>query len=47
MITSSERPEYLELISFIARHVRGERVIDRLVQAEDMSTFLGGFAEGA
>jgi mannitol/fructose-specific phosphotransferase system IIA component (Ntr-type) len=38
--------EYLELISFLARHVRGERVIDRLVQAEDMSTFLGGFAEG-
>jgi mannitol/fructose-specific phosphotransferase system IIA component (Ntr-type) len=39
--------EYLELISFLARHVRGEHVIDRLVQAEDMSTFLGGFAEGA
>ena len=39
--------EYLELISFLARHVRGERVVDRLVQAEDMSTFLGGFAEGA
>jgi PTS system fructose-specific IIA component len=39
--------EYLELISFLARHVRGETVIDRLVQAEDMSTFLGGFAEGA
>ena len=36
--------EYLELISFLARHVRGERVVDRLVQAEDMSSFLGGFA---
>ena len=32
--------DYLELISFLARHVRGERVVDRLVQAEDMSSFL-------
>jgi mannitol/fructose-specific phosphotransferase system IIA component (Ntr-type) len=39
--------DYLELISFLARHVRGERVVDRLVQAEDMSSFLGGFIEGA
>ncbi|HTC13304.1 MAG TPA: PTS sugar transporter subunit IIA [Chthoniobacterales bacterium] len=39
--------EYLELISFLARHVRGERVVDRLVRAEDMSTFLDGFLEGA
>jgi mannitol/fructose-specific phosphotransferase system IIA component (Ntr-type) len=38
--------DYLELISFLARHVRGERVVDRLVQAEDMSSFLAGFAEG-
>jgi mannitol/fructose-specific phosphotransferase system IIA component (Ntr-type) len=39
--------DYLELISFLARHVRGGRVVDRLVQAEDMSSFLGGFAEDA
>jgi mannitol/fructose-specific phosphotransferase system IIA component (Ntr-type) len=39
--------DYLELISFLARHVRGERVVDRLVQAEDVSSFLDGFAEGA
>jgi mannitol/fructose-specific phosphotransferase system IIA component (Ntr-type) len=38
--------DYLELISFLARHVRGERVVDRLTQAEDMSSFLAGFAEG-
>jgi mannitol/fructose-specific phosphotransferase system IIA component (Ntr-type) len=38
--------DYLELISFLARHVRGERVVDRLVQAEDTSSFLAGFAEG-
>jgi mannitol/fructose-specific phosphotransferase system IIA component (Ntr-type) len=38
--------DYLELISFLARHVRGERVVDRLVQAEDISSFLAGFAEG-
>jgi PTS system fructose-specific IIA component len=37
--------DYLELISFLARHVRGERVVDRLVQAEDVSSFLDGFAE--
>ena len=39
--------DYLELISFLARHVRGERVVDRLMHAEDMSSFLGGFAEDA
>jgi PTS system fructose-specific IIA component len=39
--------EYLELISFLARHVRGESVVDRLVRAEDMSSFLGGFVESA
>ena len=38
--------EYLELISFLARHVRGEQVVDRLVAAEDMSSFLAGFAVG-
>ena len=38
--------DYLELISFLARHMRGERVVDRLVQAEDMASFLAGFAEG-
>ncbi len=37
--------DYLELISFLARHVRGERVVDQLVQAKDMSSFLAGFAE--
>jgi mannitol/fructose-specific phosphotransferase system IIA component (Ntr-type) len=35
--------EYLELISFLARHVRGEQVVERLVQAVDMPSFLGGF----
>ena len=36
--------DYLELISFLARHVRGDRVVDRLVASEeDMSSFLGGF----
>jgi PTS system fructose-specific IIA component len=36
--------DYLELISFLARHVRGERVVDQLVKAEDMPGFLAGFA---
>src|ERR1700676_4707818 len=39
--------DYLELISFLARHVRGEHVVDQLVKAEDMSSFLAGFLEGA
>ena len=38
--------EYLELISFLARHVRGEQVVDHLVAADDMSSFLAGFAVG-
>jgi mannitol/fructose-specific phosphotransferase system IIA component (Ntr-type) len=38
--------DYLELISFLARHVRGEHVVDRLMQAKDISSFLAGFAEG-
>ena len=37
--------EYLEMISFLARHVRGDQVIDRLVQMEDMPSFLLAFAE--
>ena len=37
--------EYLEMISFLARHVRGDQVIDRLVQTEDMPSFLLTFAE--
>jgi len=39
--------EYLELISYLARQVRGETVVDQLVKAEDISSFLAGFAEGA
>ena len=37
--------EYLEMISFLARHVRGDHVIDRLVQAEDLPSFLNAFAD--
>ena len=37
--------EYLEMISFLARHVRGDQVVDQLVQAEDMPSFLLAFAE--
>jgi hypothetical protein len=33
------------MISFLARHVRGDQVVDRLVQAEDMPSFLLAFAE--
>jgi mannitol/fructose-specific phosphotransferase system IIA component (Ntr-type) len=39
--------DYLELISFLARHLRAEGVVDQLVKAEDMSSLLAGFAEGA
>jgi mannitol/fructose-specific phosphotransferase system IIA component (Ntr-type) len=38
--------EYLELISFLARHVRGEQVVERLADARDMPSFLAGFIEG-
>ena len=38
--------DYLEMISFLARHVRGDQVIDRLVKAEDLRSFLTGFADG-
>jgi mannitol/fructose-specific phosphotransferase system IIA component (Ntr-type) len=38
--------DYLELISFLARHVRGERVVEQLVKADDMSSLLVGLAEG-
>jgi fructose PTS system EIIBC or EIIC component len=37
--------EYLEIISFIARHVRGTKTIDRLLGATDMASFLTAFAE--
>ena len=37
--------EYLEIISFIARHIRGTKTVDRLLQATDMPSFLTAFAE--
>jgi fructose PTS system EIIBC or EIIC component len=37
--------EYLEIISFLARHVRGQGTIDRLLEATDISSFLAAFAE--
>jgi fructose PTS system EIIA component len=37
--------EYLEMISFLARHVREDQVIDRLLQTEDVPSFLLAFAE--
>jgi mannitol/fructose-specific phosphotransferase system IIA component (Ntr-type) len=39
--------DYLELISFLARHMRGERAIERLAAAQDMPSFVGGFPESA
>jgi fructose PTS system EIIBC or EIIC component len=37
--------EYLEIISFLARHVRGQQRVSRLVDAKDLSSFLSAFAE--
>ena len=37
--------EYLEIISFLARHVRGEQTIKRLMEATDLAGFLAAFAE--
>jgi mannitol/fructose-specific phosphotransferase system IIA component (Ntr-type) len=39
--------DYLELISFLARYVRGNGAIERLAEAEDMPSFIAGFAETA
>jgi PTS system fructose-specific IIC component len=37
--------EYLEIISFLARNLRGQGTIDRLLEATDISSFLAAFAE--
>ena len=37
--------EYLEIMSFRARHVRGQQTVSRLVDAKDLSSFLSAFAE--
>ena len=37
--------EYLEIISFLARHVRGQQTVSRLMDAKDLSSFLSAFAE--
>ena len=37
--------EYLDLTSFLARHLRNRPVIDRLMEATNMSEFLETFAE--
>jgi mannitol/fructose-specific phosphotransferase system IIA component (Ntr-type) len=37
-------PEYLELTSFLARHLRGKQVLDGLMSANDIEQFLSAFA---
>jgi mannitol/fructose-specific phosphotransferase system IIA component (Ntr-type) len=37
--------EYLDLTSFLARHLRNQPVLDRLIGATNMSEFLATFAE--
>ena len=37
--------EYLDLTSFLARHLRNRPVVDRLIGATNMSEFLATFAE--
>jgi len=39
--------DYLELISFLARHLRKESAIDQLSKAEDISSLVAAFAESA
>jgi mannitol/fructose-specific phosphotransferase system IIA component (Ntr-type) len=39
--------DYLALISFVARQVRGNQAIDRLIEAQDMPGFIAGFPEPA
>ena len=36
--------EYLELTSFLARHLRGENVLDRLMSTTNIEQFLAAFA---
>jgi mannitol/fructose-specific phosphotransferase system IIA component (Ntr-type) len=36
--------EYLELTSFLARHLRGENVLDRLMSTKNIEEFLAAFA---
>jgi fructose PTS system EIIBC or EIIC component len=35
--------DYLEMTSFLARHVQGVELVDRLVEANDLPGFLGEF----
>jgi mannitol/fructose-specific phosphotransferase system IIA component (Ntr-type) len=37
--------EYLELTSFLARHLRGENVLDRLMSTTNIDQFVAAFAE--
>jgi mannitol/fructose-specific phosphotransferase system IIA component (Ntr-type) len=37
--------EYLDLTSFLARHLRNRAVLDRLMTATNIAEFLGAFAE--
>jgi mannitol/fructose-specific phosphotransferase system IIA component (Ntr-type) len=37
--------EYLDLTSFLARHLRNQPVLDRLLQATNIAEFLESFAE--
>jgi mannitol/fructose-specific phosphotransferase system IIA component (Ntr-type) len=44
-VPKSAGADYLEMISFLARHVRGDQVIERLVKAEDLASFLTAFSD--
>jgi mannitol/fructose-specific phosphotransferase system IIA component (Ntr-type) len=41
----SEVSEYLALLSFLARHLRGGKLIDRLVHVDSMEEFVAAFGE--
>ena len=38
--------EYLQITSFLARHLRGGHLLDRLINAENIQEFVAAFGEG-
>ena len=37
--------EYLEIVSFLARHLRNQAILDRVVEADALPAFVAAFAE--
>src|ERR1700730_16477920 len=44
-VPKSAASEYLEIVSFLARHLRNQEILDQVVAADSVPTFIAAFAD--